>query len=354
MDPITHTVLGASLGYALFHRQLGRRAAAVGALAGATPDIDVVIKSATDPLLTVELHRHFTHALPFAPIGAFIVASLWFLRPSLRKQWMPLWLCALVAYVSHCLLDAATSYGTVLLWPFTRQRFGWDWISIIDLLFTVPLLVLLLWGVVKQRAKLVQAGLVWGAAYMLLGMWQHQRALDAQKQLAEARGHVPERREAMPTMANNIVWRSLYQFNGQLYSDRIRVGWFSAATVQTGTHLPLATVKDLSVQEQAQNERADHFGRFAWFSEGWVARSPLDETVLGDMRYSLSIKAFDPIWGIRFTPAGSSVAVEWVNRSRQRKIDRQEFWAELIGKAEGYQTVTGIGAVRSGDTGSRD
>lgn len=341
MDPITHTVLGASCGYALYHRQLGRRAVAVGALAGATPDIDVFIRSATDPLLTVELHRHFTHALPFAPVGALIVASLWFLRPSLRQDWKPLWLCALVAYVSHCLLDAATSYGTVLWWPFTRQRFGLDAISIIDLLFTVPLLVSLIFGVVKQRVRWVQAGLSWCGVYMIFGMWQHQRALEAQEQLAQQRGQVMERREAMPTMANNVVWRSLYLANGQLYSDRIRVGWFSAATVLEGTQLPLVTVKELTEAEQGRNAVGNHFGRFAWFTEGWVARSPVDASVLGDMRYSLSTKAFDPIWGIRFTPEGSVSAVEWVNRSRQRKIDGKEFWEEIVGRGEGYKSIPG-------------
>ncbi len=341
MDPITHTVLGASLGYALFHQRLGRRAAAVGGLAGATPDIDVLIKSATDPLLTVELHRHFTHALPFAPIGALIVASLWFLRPAQRQDWKPLWLCALVAYVSHCLLDATTSYGTVLLWPFTRQRYGWDWISIIDLLFTVPLLVLLIIGLARKRALFVQCGLAWGAAYMLLGIVQHQRALSAQSQLAQTRGHSIERREVMPTMANNVVWRSLYLVDGQLYSDRIRVGFFSGVTVKEGMRLPLVTAKDLTTAEQARDERTHSFERFNWFSDGWVARSPADVQVLGDMRYSLSAKAFDPIWGIRFTAAGEAVPVEWVNRSRDRKIDKKEFWAEIVGRGEGYKSIPG-------------
>ncbi|HEY1172871.1 MAG TPA: metal-dependent hydrolase [Verrucomicrobiae bacterium] len=340
MDPVTHTVLGASFGYALFQQRLGKRAAVVGALAGATPDIDVLIKSATDPLLAVELHRHFTHALPFAPIGALIVASLWFLRPAQRQDWKPLWLCALVAYVSHCLLDAATSYGTLLLWPFTRQRYGWDWISIIDLLFTVPLLVLLIIGVVRQKARFVQTGLVWGAAYMLLGVWQHQKALDAQAQLALQRGHGMEKREAMPTMANNTVWRSLYLAKGQLYSDRIRVGWFSGATVKEGTHLPLVTVKELTEAESTRDGKAKAFERFTWFSEGWVARSPVDATVLGDMRYSLSTEAFDPIWGIQYTAADEAIAVKWVNRSRDRKIDRQKFWAEIAGKAEGYEKIS--------------
>ena len=39
------------------------------------------------------------------------------------------------------LLDAATSYGTRLFWPFSDERAGWDWIAIVDPAFTVPLLV---------------------------------------------------------------------------------------------------------------------------------------------------------------------------------------------------------------------
>lgn len=343
MDPLTHIVLGASCGYAVLHRQLGRTAAAVAGLAAAAPDIDTFIKSAADPLLAVEYHRHFTHALPFAPIGAFIVAAVWFVRPHWRGQWKVLWLCALIGYVSHCLLDSATSYGTVLLWPFSKERYGWDWISIIDLLFTVPMLVLLIVGLVKKRALFIQSGLVWGAAYMLLGIVQHQRALGAQSQLAQTRGHSIERREVMPTMANNLVWRSLYLADGQLYSDRVRVGFFSGVTVKEGMRLPVVTAKDLTGEEQARDKGTHSFERFNWFSDGWVARSPADGQVLADMRYSLSTKAFDPIWGIRFTAAGEAVPVEWVNRSRERKIDGKEFWTEIVGRTDGYRALSELG-----------
>jgi hypothetical protein len=50
------------------------------------------------------------------------------------------------------------------------------------------------------------------------------------------------------------------------------------------------------------------------------------------MRYTLSTEAFDPIWGIRFTPPGLSAEVMWINRSRERKINPGELWAEIIGR----------------------
>ena len=48
-------------------------------------------------------------------------------------------------YATHGLLDACTSYGTVLFWPFSNERLTWNNISIVDPLLTIPALILLLW-----------------------------------------------------------------------------------------------------------------------------------------------------------------------------------------------------------------
>ena len=57
------------------------------------------------------------------------------------------------------------------------------------------------------------------------------------------------------------------------------------------------------------------------------------------MRYSLSAKAFDPIWGIRFTAPGAPTEVVWVNRSRERKISPGELWAEITGAHPDYRPL---------------
>ena len=121
--------------------------AAAGALAGLAPDADILIGSTTDPLLAIEHHRGFTHALIFVPAGAALVAALWLLGTEWRERgrWLALWAAAGISYLSHVLLDAATSYGTRLFWPFSDERAGWDWIAIVDPAFTVPLLVGLGW-----------------------------------------------------------------------------------------------------------------------------------------------------------------------------------------------------------------
>jgi inner membrane protein len=330
VDPLTHVLLGASLGYATFEKKLGRTAAWVGGLAAFIPDADVFIRSERDPLLAIEYHRHFTHALAFAPVGAVLVAAIALIPRANRNRLFALWSCATLAYLSHCLLDAATSYGTQLLWPFSDQRFGWDYISIIDPVFTLTLAIALIWALVRKRVSLAAIGFVLSMLYMGFGIFQHARAVEVQAELAESRGHARERFEVMPTIANNVVWRSLYLDDGKIHSDRIRVGWFSGRAVREGSPIPLLRSEDLNAVEAAQNTNRS-FERFAWFSDGWVARSPSDPSVLGDMRYSLSTEAFDPIWGIRFNAPGAPTEVTWVNRTRERKIHPGELWHEISG-----------------------
>lgn len=343
MDPLTHTLLGASLGTLGFGRLLGRATAAgVGALAGAAADLDIFIKSATDPLIAVEYHRHFTHALAFAPVGAAVVVGLLSLYGPWRRAWSgrfrTVWLCGIVAWVSHCLLDAATSYGSLLLWPFSDRRFGWDFIAVVDPVFTFALAAGLSLGLISRRPLLAGVGLAVAASYMGLGALQHGRAVEAQAAVALSRGHTPTRVEVMPTLGNLLVWRALYLFDGKIYGDRLRVGLDGTATVRAVWALAKVQASDLTPAERARDQRQS-FARFSWFSEGWIARSPGDATVLGDMRYSLTTEAFDPIWGIRYTPPGEAAEVAWVNRSRDRRVSPAELWEELQGRDPRYVPV---------------
>lgn len=330
MDPLTHTLLGASLGYAGFHRRLGRTAALVGGLAGLIPDADIFIHSASDPLLAVHYHRFFSHSLLFAPVGAALVAALWMVRPAWRPQAWALWGCALLAYFSHCLLDAATTYGTVLLWPLSDHRFAWHTISVIDPIVTLALAGGLIPALVRSRGRPAVIGLMVAAGYFGFGIIQQTRASAVVAALASHRGHVPERLIAMPTLGNLFVWRGLYLHEGMLHSDRIRVAG-SMPTSRAGWALPhLAGAGDLTASERARAV-SDSFARFAWFTAGWIARSPDEPALLGDARYGTAVGQFEPVWGIRFTPMDALAEVEWVDRSRSRRVDPQELWRELRG-----------------------
>jgi inner membrane protein len=345
MDPVTHTLLGATVGYAATGRRLGRRAAWIGAVAAALPDVDVLIRSSTDPLLAIEYHRHFTHSLAFAVAGSLLVAGCWLRRPENRAQWRTIWLCALLAWWSHGLLDASTSYGTVLFWPFTSGRMAWNLVSIIDPLFTLLLVAGLVGARLRHDVAPVRIALAVALGYLALGGWQQSRANGAQRELAAVRGHTIERGVVMPTLGNQLVWRSLYLHEGQIHSDRIRVGWLAAATVREGTSLPRVTLDDLTPEERRQEDGSRAMERFLWFTDGWAARATQDVTVLGDMRYSLSTGAFDPIWGIRFASPGSTPPYAWVDRSRKRQVSVAELWAEIAGTDDRYRALDALRVV---------
>jgi inner membrane protein len=72
MDPITQGVLGASLPQSAARRSEVAIAGLLGFLAGMSADLDVLIRSSTDPLLFLEYHRQFTHSLVFIPLGGLI------------------------------------------------------------------------------------------------------------------------------------------------------------------------------------------------------------------------------------------------------------------------------------------
>ena len=61
MDPLSQGVLGAALPQATAARgRYAGSAGVLGFLAGMAADLDVLIRSSTDPLLFLEYHRQFT------------------------------------------------------------------------------------------------------------------------------------------------------------------------------------------------------------------------------------------------------------------------------------------------------
>src|SRR3989338_4166282 len=139
---LTHGLLGGTLAKACSNKGETRAATTVGFLAALLADADALIQSSADPLLTLEYHRQFTHSLVFIPFGALLVALI--LLPALKAFGHPLgfrrvYLYAFLGCATSGVLDACTSYGTHLLWPFTEERLAWSVVSIFDPLFLLIL-----------------------------------------------------------------------------------------------------------------------------------------------------------------------------------------------------------------------
>lgn len=343
MDPLTHALVGAVVTRAVVADRgdaspSARTLLLAGAFGALLPDVDRVIHSAADPLLHIEFHRHFTHALAFIPIGGLTAMLPWMLAQGLRPHWKVLLGAATLGYASHGLLDASTTYGTLLLWPFSDRRLAWNLISIVDPLFTGMLLLGLLVGWMRpHRRPSALVALAACVTYLAIGAWQRERAADVQQQLARARGHTVERAAVFPGFANQLVWRSLYEAGGTIYLDRIRVPWMGDATWSPGTSAALLSGTGPADGAMSPRLRRD-LGRFQWFADDWVARSAADPSVVGDARYSLSPHRFEPVWGIRFTP-GLEPPVQWVDHSRGRRVDLSVWIDEVSGRDAAFRAL---------------
>ena len=338
MDPLTHALLGASAAQVALGPRLGRRAWLLGAVGGLLPDADVLIRSSADPLLAIQYHRHFTHALAFVPIGGLVAASPWLAQKQHRQNWRPILAATTIGCATHALLDACTNYGTHLLWPFSSLRVAWHWITTIGPPLTLTLLVGLIVAV-RRRSRLPAAvALLLGLAYVGTAAWQRERALEVQSLIAAARGHRVERAEMFPTVGNPLLWRSVYQSQGTLYTDRLRIVGADTTRWQEGSTVELLLEKDLSPQARDDARVRRDFARFSYFSAGWIARASADPSVIGDARYSLRSDRFEPIWGVRFHP-GAVAPTEWVDRTASNRVPVGELWREISGTAGGYIAV---------------
>jgi inner membrane protein len=299
MDILTQGVLGAALPAATRGSARTGIAAAAGFLAGMAPDLDILIRSSTDSLLFLEYHRQFSHSLVFIPVGGLLVAAL--LHLAFRRRGDPgfprLWLFCTLGYATHGLLDAATSYGTLLLWPFSETRFAFSIVSIVDPLFTLPILSLVILGVARRNGRWARLAMVWATCYLGFGAFQHHAARSMAERLAEARGHVPARLEVKPSFGNLVVWRSIYEADGRFHVDAVRPT-FAERTFDGASIARLDVASDFPWLDPSSQQATD-IERFARLSDGFVARAAGDGERVLDVRYAFLPTEIAPLWSIR-------------------------------------------------------
>jgi inner membrane protein len=307
MDPVTQGALGAAFAQASTRDPSARashlwKAAAVGALAGMAPDLDVLIRSSEDPLLFLEYHRQFTHSLFFIPIGGLLCGLLFYWlfgqRWDLRLGQTLLW--ATIGYATHGLLDACTSYGTLLLWPFSDWRISWDTVSVVDPLFTLPLLLAVMLAGLRERQRFAWYGIAWCGLYLSLGYIQHERAVAMVAELAASRGHQVSRLEAKPSFANILVWKSIYQANGRFYVDAVKPGIFDARVWEGESIAKLDISRDFPWLDPGSQQARD-IRRFNWFSADFTAVDPNNPRRIIDVRYSMLPQEINALWGIELS-----------------------------------------------------
>jgi inner membrane protein len=332
MDIVTQGIAGAVMAQSAASRETVRHATVTGFIAGLLADIDVLIRSADDPLLNLEFHRQFTHSLLFIPVGGLIAAAI--IWPFLRNKlsFARVYLFSTAGFATSGLLDACTSFGTQLLWPFSDARIAWNLISVIDPVFTLILIAaaLIAW---KTRATTFSLlGILFALFYLFLGYNQQKLATNLQQRLAENRAHIIERSVIKPTLGNILLWRSVYQSRGRYYVDGLRIGLFGEHQVYAGKSIEVYEVDSKTIDLAKDLPQQRDILRFKKLSRNYLVKHPEQPYVVGDIRYSMLANSVIPLWGIRLDPGRPDKHVETVVFRKRDTETRREFIRMLAGR----------------------
>jgi len=195
LDTVTQAVLGGAIAEAAFRHKLGGRAVAFGAACGLMPDLDVLMRLAGE-WQSLVYHRGASHSLlilPFVALPVGAAGARWLGGGQHRWTWVHL---AFWALITHPLLDVFTTYGTQLFAPFSRARFALDGVAIIDPIYTVPLLISMVWAARRSadRAKsrrFAQVALAFGLVYLCAGWALSALAQNQARNALQAQGVTP-------------------------------------------------------------------------------------------------------------------------------------------------------------------
>lgn len=332
MDPVSHAVTGGLLAQCVAKRHELLWAGIIGAAAGMAPDLDILIRSDNDPLLNIQFHRHFSHSLVMVPVIAGLVGLCFY--PLLHKflAFSRMFLFAFMGTLQAGILDACTSYGTHLFWPFTNRRESWSIIAIIDPLFTIPLLLFFIAALYFKNPKWARRAVVFAMLYLSFGYLQMDRARNAGIELARENGHEFYRISAKPSIFNNILFRVIYETDDHFHLNAIRVNWLGQTTVYPGGKVPVFDIKKELPDISAHSQLYRDVERFAFFSDNYLYRIPDNPEWIGDFRYALLPNSQKTLWAIRYDRDQPEQHVEYKVQREVTDEKRQALKWMLLGR----------------------
>ncbi len=283
MDSLTQIVLGAAMGEAAIGKKVGNKAMLWGAIAGTIPDLDVLTKLFTDDVTANEMHRGFSHSILFsiiaAPLLGWILAQLYRNKEANWKDWT--WLMFLGIF-THPILDAFTTWGTQLFWPYT-YKVSFKNIFVVDPLYTIPFLIFLIMAMCyhrthPKRRKWNRLGIIISSLYMLLTLgfkWISYHQFKSSL-IAQQISYISIQNR--PTPLNSILWTASIET-----SDSFLIGYYS---LLDGKHTIPYTRFPKNHHLLSDLAADPLIPRLITLTEGWYSVEKINDTLyVNDLRF---------------------------------------------------------------------
>ncbi len=302
------------------------------------------------PIAGFQHHRGITHSFVGVPFiaaatlaGVYLLHRWWLGRRRPRPgypavRWGLLYWLALLAGLSHLLLDYTTAYGIRLFEPFNYRWYSWDIMFIIEPVMLAVLILGLavpwLLGLVNQEigARNKGPGGRGGAIFALIcvvGLWgyrdfQHRRALDAMNSITY-NGATATRMAAYPYPVNPYRWMGVVET-----SDFYQTFQVNSRGPEVDPRGEARTYYKPEETPASQAAKASHFGRVYL---DWAV-FPLVETQnlegdpkgylvdFGDLRYAYPGR--NVLGGFVLLSPDLQVEAEGPNSDRPRSLEKWE------------------------------
>ncbi len=365
MDSITQAALGGVVGELVLGRKIGWKGMAWGMFFGTVPDLDVLFSPWLERTEQLRWHRGVSHSILLMVLAGFVFGKpLAYLHrkkgvTAKRAGWF-----VFLAWSTHVLIDVFTSYGTQIFEPFSDQRVATSNLFIIDLFFTLPLLVCvfywpwkcLVYGIEQVRWRrgerdpeeepefplftrrcatvAVSLSCLYVAFSFVMKLW----AVDQMKGLMAEKTPHGELVSVAPTPFNTILWRGLIETDEGYF-----VTYWSPFDQEAAKYDYLPKRHDLA----ARFEGEESFETLKWFARGhWVARRGLGGRVIfidvrfGELRDLESKKQYPMFqWRLEYDEDGKMQANSYRPRDLKIKAAFGLIFERLTGNLKRWESV---------------
>ncbi|MGH1337066.1 MAG: metal-dependent hydrolase [Aureispira sp.] len=202
-----------------------------------------------------------------------------------------------LAFLTHWIIDSCTAYGTQIFEPFSNYRVGFNNISIVDPLYTVPMIIGLIGVLLAKKygteRRWNYMGLILSTAYMglTIGVKFHVNGIveaNLQEQNITYEDYI-----TYPSIFNAILWQTTVQSKGAYYYSNYSL--FDSQPTMEFVELP----KNHQILDQYEGNK--YLDILKWFSRDYYN---ITENEDGTMTFNILL------FGLLGVPENSTVPIK--------------------------------------------